>query len=172
MADETILNDEQALSIAEQLVREYRGVQHLHALTQHLRDARKDLPVLNETLAALRAEQATAIEATAAVKAQREREQAEYDTWAAEMAASRKALAAEVANERDGLSKGLAALRLEAGALTTQRDELRADVAKLEAAVQAESARLAALKDEHRGVAGVLADLKAELAALRKKHGL
>jgi uncharacterized coiled-coil DUF342 family protein len=166
------LNDEQALSMAEQIVTGVRALKHLEELTRHLRDARKDLPTLQETLTALRAEQAAALEATAAVKAQRDRESVAYEQWAAETEAARQVTAAAVAAEREQLTQSLGSVRAELAKLVGQRDELRAEVTRLEARVTADRTRVADLGREAEGLTATLRDLKAELAALKKKHGL
>ena len=172
MAETPPLNDEQALSAAEQVVHHYRGVKYLEDLIRHVRDARKDLPVLQETLTALRAEQAAALEATAAVKAQLERERTVYDQWAAETAESRKALTTDVADERARLTAGLAQLRGESTTLATQRDALAQQVAGLKNDAGLWTDRLAGLQSDVKAMGQELSDLKGALAALKKKHGL
>lgn len=159
MAD---LTDDEALTAAEQAVWTYRGLEKLHAVIQYTRNARKDIPVLQQQVADLTSQVAQASAEVQAWHAKLERTVAETKPAIEELVERRATLTTEVAQLQralDAATDSAEALSERVKADQARADRLAEQVAEREQAKAALDADLAAREQK-------LADLKALAARL------
>jgi chromosome segregation ATPase len=144
MADQSLINDETALSYAEGMMNWTRGLRHLEAVVRYVRDARREIPALTEALAKVRAEYH---EAQASADAHRALK-AEADQLRSEVG--------KLTSKRDALTGELSALESNIGARKSRVDALQADEATLRS-------RIAVAKSELDGLRQRLAPIVSKL---------
>ena len=117
MADDSIINYEQAFSYAENMVNWSRGLRHLEAVCRYVRDAKKQIPSLKNELDSLN-------KARASTKQQFDEAEKAFHGRTAELGKEANRLLADQADKADMVRL----LKQEVTSLTTSRDALRNDV--------------------------------------------
>ena len=157
MADDPIINDEQAFSYAENMVNWSRGLRHLEAVCRYVRDAKKQIPSLKSELDVLnKAREDAKQKCEESVKASLKR-MADIDKEA-------NRLLADQADKADMVRL----LKQEVASLTTSRDALKHDVEEARKLLSETQKSISKLVTEESDLSAKVAALKQEMDRIEK----
>ena len=157
MADDPIINDEQAFSYAENMVNWSRGLRHLEAVCRYVRDAKKQIPSLKNELDGLN-------KARASAKHQCDEAERASQKRMADLEKEANRLMADQADKADMVRL----LKQEVVALSTSRDALRNDVAEARKLLSETQKSIGKLVTEESDLSSRVAALKQEMDRIEK----
>ena len=157
MADDPIINDEQAFSYAENMVNWSRGLRHLEAVCRYVRDAKKQIPSLKNELDGLnKARDSAKHQCDEAARTSQKR--------MAELDKETNRLLADQADKADMVRL----LKQEVTSLTTSRDALRNDVEEARKLLSETQKSISKFVTEESDLSAKVAALKQEMDRIEK----
>jgi len=157
MADDPIINDEQAFSYAENMVNWSRGLRHLEAVCRYVRDAKKQIPSLKNELDSLnKARDSAKQQCEDSAKASQKR--------MADLEKETNRLLADQADKADMVRL----LKQEVTSLTTSRDAIRNDVGEARKLLSETQKSIGKLITEESDLSSRVTALKQEMDRIEK----
>ena len=157
MADDPIINDEQAFSYAENMVNWSRGLRHLEAVCRYVRDAKKQIPSLKSELDGLN-------KARDSAKQKSMDDAARASQKCSELEKETNRLLADQADKADMVRL----LKQEVTSLTTSRDALRNDVEEARKLLSEKQKSIGKLVTEESDLSSRVTALKQEMDRIER----